>query len=118
MTTQVPPYLTIYIGDDVSQLFQIQLNGLPLDLTGVTALTCTIANDPSQTNPTQTFVLATGIIIVSAVQGTFNLVITAAQSALFAAVSQADIDFVVTNASSKKQTYRVVNGLTVLTPNT
>jgi len=111
------PFFSIYIGNDVSQLVQIQLNSLPVDLTSASEISCMIANNAAQTLPFQTFTkTGNGIVLSNAIQGTFNLIITAAQSALLLEQSQVDIDFTVT-ISGKVQTYRIPNGLSVLTIN-
>jgi hypothetical protein len=88
---------TIYIGDDVYQRIQVQLNGLPVDLTDATEILCTLRNGTGETDETQTFTL-TGkdIVIDNAVQGTFFLNITAAETAQLLAQDPADIDFTVT----------------------
>ena len=110
---------TIYIGDDVNQLCQVTMNNLPVDLTSAEAISCTILNDPSQTNPTQTFSVAnSGIVVQNAVQGLFARVITAVQSAMFLAQNAVDLDFTVTNSSGLQQTYRFFAGLSVVARNT
>ena len=110
---------TIYIGDDVSQPCQLTMNGLPVDLTGAQGISCTILNDPSQMSPSQTFSVAnSGIVVTNAVQGLFNLIINAAQSAMFLAQNAVDLDFTVTNSSGLQQTYRFYAGLSVVARNT
>lgn len=87
--------MNIFVGDDVNQLCQINTNSIPVDLTSIFNLSSTFGNDPSQANATQTFSLANGGITLSSkpVQGTFNLIIAAAQSAQLD-VQTDNLDFV------------------------
>ncbi len=112
-------FAEIYIGDDVNQLCLITKNGLPVDLSTASTITVTMTNDPNLTDvATQTWSLANSKLTLNgAIQGGISLTPAAADTANLLAQVQQDLDFVVT-ISSKIQTYRVPNGLSVLARNT
>lgn len=113
-----PAVLTIYQGDDVvAQPIYITKNGQPVDLTGVTEVSITFANDPSNNPLTYLAKLTTGQIVITspAILGHVTLSLDSAVTALFAQTDLSNVSVVVTDAAGKLQTYQITNGLSVFT---
>ena len=104
-------FATLYRGDDLSQAIQLNLNGDPLDLSGMgtTVSVCLPNEDGSEL----TLTLGAGISLLAAQFGKIVFTISAAQSALLALRDRMDLDFV-TVIAGKTQTYSVPRALTVL----
>lgn len=85
---------TIYIGDSVEQLLQVQLNGLPYDLTDLTEIQCSLNNDPDESSEaTQTLLYSEGDFeVVEALAGTFNLLMNPAETEILKEQDKVNLD--------------------------
>lgn len=106
----------IFIGDDISQLLGVELNGDPVDISSATEIAVTFSNDPNfnPPSPTYTAKLSTSqISITDGPLGKLTLTLASAVTALFLAQTGYNVDIVVTIAA-KTTTYRIPNGANII----
>jgi hypothetical protein len=114
-----PGFFTLFIGDDLDdQLLGVELNGDPVNLTGVTDIQISFPNNPSgqppPAQPTYTASLLGGqIAVVDAVLGKLSLTIPNAVTQFFLAIQGYDIDIVLI-FSGINTTYRIPAGCNVV----
>lgn len=102
----------IYLGDDISQLLGVELNGDPVDITSASEIEIDFPNDPAQNPPNPIFAATkTGgeISITDGPLGKLTLTLASAVTALLRPQQGFDVDIIVTIAG-KETTYRIEAG--------
>lgn len=112
-----PISFDIFISDDVDQMLQVKENGIGVDITGAAEISLFLPKPDSAGVPQFFEAKFTTSKIAKEVgtQGLFRLVLAQADSALLKETCEPiDFDVVVTDAASKKRTYRFYSSLRIL----